>query len=82
MYQMAMNVDAADAAKRILFGEVRLVKNRHGMYMAVDVTRRSVLASSTSPERCAGLKMASANGATPGATNERGRCVASEEKND
>ena len=51
MYQMTMNVDAVDAAKRLLLGEVRLVKNRHGMYMAIDVTRRSVLASSTSPER-------------------------------
>ena len=51
MYQMTMNVDAVDAAKRRLLGKVRLVKNRHGMYMAIDVTRRSVLASSTSPER-------------------------------
>ena len=51
MYQMTMNVDAVDAAKRLLLGKVRLVKNRHGMYMAIDVTRRSVLASSTSPER-------------------------------
>ena len=46
-----MNGDAVDAAKRLLLGKVRLVKNRHGMYMAIDVTRRSVLASSTSPER-------------------------------
>ncbi len=51
MYQLTMNVDAVDAAKRLLLGKVRLVKNRHGMYMAIDVTRRSVLASSTSPER-------------------------------
>lgn len=34
---MTMNVDAVDAAKRILLGEVCLVKNRHGMYMAIDI---------------------------------------------